>query len=66
MISHDAIPSDCAFYYYRKIRTKHMRNKAGATSKMAEKCYSKCVDMSEVRTAYIGTETKEVENEEEE
>ena len=43
-----------------------MRNKAGAASKAAEDCYSKCVDMSEVRTAYRMAETKErVEDDEE-
>lgn len=50
----------------RKTHTKHMRNKAGAISKIAEECYSKCADMSEVRTAFTTAETNEVENEEKE
>ncbi|CAF0756373.1 unnamed protein product [Adineta steineri] len=49
------------YFTSRKTRTKQMRNKAGATSKTAEECYSKCIDMSEMQSKL---KTLEVENEE--
>lgn len=51
------------YFSSRKTRTKHMRNKAGATSKKAEECYSKCADMSEMASKF---ETVEIEEEDEE
>jgi hypothetical protein len=39
-----------------------MRNKAGAMSKAAEEFYSKCTEMSEVRSKYKMVETNEEEN----
>ncbi|CAF2902834.1 unnamed protein product [Rotaria sp. Silwood2] len=49
------------YFASRKTRTKHMRNKAGATSKTAEECYSKCADMSEIASKF---KTVEIEEEE--
>ncbi|UJR16645.1 hypothetical protein I4U23_003545 [Adineta vaga] len=55
-----------SYFTSKKTRTKQMRNKAGATSKVAEECYSKCTDMSEVRSKFKMVEAKEEEEEEEE
>jgi hypothetical protein len=52
------------YFASRKTRTKQMRNKAGAMSKAAEECYSKCTDMSEMQSKYKMVEAKEEENDE--
>jgi hypothetical protein len=36
----------------KNIRVKQMRNTGGATSKIVEECYSKCVDMHEMQSKY--------------
>ncbi len=50
------------YFASRKTRTKHMRNRTGATSKTAEECYSKCADMSEMVSKF---KTAEIEDEQE-
>jgi hypothetical protein len=52
------------YFASRKTRTKQMRNKAGAMSKAAEECYSKCTDMSEVQSKYKVVDKDEEENNE--
>ena len=42
----------------KKIRVKQLDNKLAASSAAAEECYSKCVDMSEMRSKYKKSEAK--------
>ena len=36
----------------KNVRVKQMRNTRGATSEIAEECYSKCIDMREMKSKY--------------
>ena len=49
----------------KNIRVKQMRNTLGATSKAVEECYSKCVDMHEMKSKYKMTKVKSEEKMEE-
>jgi uncharacterized protein involved in tolerance to divalent cations len=42
----------------KNIRVKQMRNTGGATSKIVEECYSKCVDMHEMKSKYKRSKEK--------
>jgi hypothetical protein len=41
----------------KNIVVNRMKNEAGAPSKAAEECYSKCVDMSDIQQQYTQTQT---------